>query len=200
MKLTGCSLAILSLAFALLTTGCPESKGKPIPTDLPQTTDVPNPDFLVGSLWSSESSISPLRQIQFLKQNYVVLTVENPKDVNAPTIPGLVTGSFSLRLSQPTAGQGIYTGYPLMVSSPRAIWFTDNPKNPGIAHLAVMLPLTPDGPNYFVLLGMYVRGLETMEWDLFIPVPSSESDEAKLDLRTSPDSTFKGQLVFRKIK
>lgn len=186
------------LSLSLIAVGCPESPSAPLPTDLPPRVDVPNPDFLKASIWESEDSRSPLREIRFREKNVVTVRVETEAGRTSP-IPGIITdGTYTLPLAKPDDGQSLFMGYPLSVATPRAIWFTDSPLNPSTAHLCVLLPVRPGGPDYLVLVGMYVRGLETMEWDIMTPVQYPGAP--KLELRPAANSAYKGELIFRRKK
>ena len=77
-----------------------------------------------------------------------------------------------------------------------------------MAQLALMLPLEreqsqllalvlgePQGVGYVVLLGSYVRGLDTMEWDVYAPRLAADG---RAELRPLASSYFKGQFEFRR--
>lgn len=186
----------LILACAAITAGCPEPPGKPLPGDLPQSKDVPNPDFLAGSKWVNESSSSPFKEIQIGVKNFIVLLVDNRGASPDEIIPGLAGGVHPLRLSEPAPGQKVLGGYPLMVQATSAVWFTDNPVNPMTAHLVVLVPVGQVMPNYIALVGTYVAGLETMEWDIMVPTRQPGANSA--ELRPAPSALYKGELVFRR--
>lgn len=184
------------IGLAITAAGCPESPGTPLPSDLPARRDIPNPDFLQKSVWLAESPRSPLREIRLAEKNLVSIRLENAPGRITPIPGGLANGTYALELAQPDEDQTLFQGYPRSVSTPQAHWFTDNAQNPSTAHLCVLLPVRPGGPDYVVLMGMYVRGLETMEWDIMTPVryPGSK----KLELRPTSGSAYKGELIFRR--
>lgn len=183
---------LMTLAF----TGCPEGPGKPLPTDLPPLKDTPNPDFVAGSKWLNESATSPFKEINIGVKNYVVLRIDNRDSASEQLIPGLATGMYTVRLSTPAAGQKLLSGYPYLVQAVTGIWFTDNPMNPATAQLAVLVPMGQMAPNYMVLMGTYLAGLDTMEWDVFIPTHDAGSN--LVQLKPAPSALYKGSLVFRK--
>src|SRR5690349_17752812 len=114
---------ITMLVFALLAAGCPDNSGKPIPADLPPSREVPNPDFVAGSSWFAESATSVLREIHFADKNNVGVRIDSSVAPLSDRLRRLQSGYYKLRLTEPTDGQSLTSGYPIQVNGPIALWF-----------------------------------------------------------------------------
>jgi hypothetical protein len=106
----------------------------------------------------------------------------------------LINGIHKLRLTVPRQGQYLLSGYPTAISGPYAILFTDNTEDPSTAQLALLVPNPLLSYGYFVLLGSYIRGVDSMEWDVFVP----ERQRECIELVSAPNALSSGELIFKR--
>ncbi|MBI3544782.1 MAG: hypothetical protein HY075_16040, partial [Deltaproteobacteria bacterium] len=189
-------LALWIVALGLSTAACQgPAEAPPI---IPGTSPAPNADFLQGSSWINESPLSPFRELRLLPEpdHALLAVVDGARAAAAAKLPGLPDGVHRLRLVGPGPGQKLLAGYPVSLAYPYAVLFTDNAANPSVAQLALLVPLEAKAFPYFVLLGTYVKGLDTMEWEMFVPKPRGNG--GGVELEPAPATFFKGELVFRR--
>lgn len=167
-----------------------------IPPEFPGARTAPNPDFLAGSIWENESTTGILREFALLPMSGVRVTIQGSANSAGNRIPGLTDGIYQLSMALPAAGQQLLNGYPIAITNAHAILFTDNAASPTTAEIAVLIPDSRLKPQYFVLLGSYIKGVDTMEWELLVPAETKHG----VELVPAPAALSQGELVFRRKK